>query len=178
MNRSQIKAAIKKEVEHPLSNTEIVRMMNGQTKIIRYPEIFKMKSIMDLISPFGNCFILYETSEGHGHWVCLTFHNNRIEFFDPYGGAPDSEFKYINKDFAHISHQDFPYLSRLLQESKMNVSWNKTPFQEFKQGVKSCGRWCVLRCKLKDLSLTDFRKLFHGADGDEIAAFLTASGQI
>jgi hypothetical protein len=165
---------IKERVNYPLSDHDIKHLLNNRTKIIRYPDIHTYRDIEDLLVPFGNCFILYETSEGHGHWTVLNMTpSGTLEFFDPYGGAPDTQLQFVPKAFAKESYQDYHYLLDLIKQSGKQATYNPYQFQKLAPGVKSCGRWCVLRTKLIDLPLGDFKKLFMGKDYDQIVSFLT-----
>ncbi len=140
-------------------------------KIVRYSDLYKYESINDLISK-GTCFVLYETAPGFGHWVVLNYYQNNIEFFDSYGGKCDTQLKYIPKEFAVQSHQNKPYLSKLLHESLFSISNNPFTFQKMSPNVKDCGKWCILRSKFKDMPIKDFHYLFGGKDGDDLVTFL------
>lgn len=161
-------------MKYALSNTDIMNYLNHQTKIIKYSDVHTYNNIQNLLQPYGNCFILYETSPNHGHWVVITYSNKVITFFDPYGGRPDSQFAFIPPEFAAASYQNYPYLTRLLQESGMKVVYNPYQFQKLEPGIRSCGRWCILWTKCKDMTLKDFAKIFLGKDFDDVVAFLTS----
>ncbi len=169
----RLEKLVKSKVEHPLSNSEIMQMMDGKTKIVTYPDLHMFGNIDELILPYGNFILLYENKPNSGHW-CLIHYigHNTIEFFDPYGGKIDSQLNWIPDKFKKISNQDYPYLSQLLSDSNYRITSNPYQFQVFKQGIRTCGRWCILRAKYCSLSIQEFRKLFQGKDMDQIAAFL------
>lgn len=100
------------------------------------------------------------TTNNYGHWCCVMKHNDRIEFFDPYGDAlPDDEFKYIPKQFQKVSKQNYPYLTNLLYKSGMPVEYNNYKYQKKGGNIKTCGRHCVFRILNKDLKLDQYNKL-------------------
>lgn len=174
MNRKTIDRKVKQALNHPLSDIEIKGMLGGRTKIVKYSDIHRMNSIDELLVPFRSCFILYEVRENSGHWVVLLMlPDGSIEFFDSYGGTPDSQLTFIPKNFASRSYQNYPYLSMLLKKSGKHITYNPYQFQKFDNNVKSCGRWDVLRVKLIDLPLEDFKKLFLGKNYDDIVTVLT-----
>lgn len=193
-NKAELKAYIDKFKSIPLSNYDIEDLLDGQVNIVMYPDMHKYKSLDELLYPYKCCIILYETAPRKGHWVCLTLrpdiHMKKngecqivLEYWNSYGsskddattGMPDDELKFIPKDFAIESNQDYPYLTRLILDCNYKLTFNEFPFQKLKAGISTCGRWCVLRCLLKELSLEEFRDLFLGLYGDEYISLLTSN---
>jgi hypothetical protein len=169
----------------PLTDSDIKRGLyecNQDTNVVLYSQMCTYNSIDELIKPYNSCLILYEEKPNTGHWCCLTLHDNLLEYFDPYGsdkkmeysGQPDSSLKFIPEPFRQESNQDVPYLSLLMLKCPYKLSYNEYQFQELDKYVKTCGRWCLLRICLKDLTLEQFRDLFFGNNSDNIATVCTA----
>ena len=170
----------------PLSNTDIMKLVDGKANVLLYRELHKFMFIEDLFGPHDACFLLYESKPNYGHWTCLTIRDQftkngelldkkMLEFFDPYGGFPDSQLQYIPADFRRDSHQDDKYLNNLLYEAadRYSLSYNEFQFQELKSGVADCGRWCAVRIMLKELPLKDFKNLFLNVYSDDLVTFVT-----
>lgn len=144
-----------------LSNDEILKSLENKANLISYTDAHKYKTLDSLLGRYGACVILYETKKLYGHWCCIFKLNNKcVEFFDPYGIMPDSELKFINKEYQKESRQDFPYLTKLMIDSPYILSYNHHRFQEYKKGVNSCGRWVVCRLLFRFLDLDRFIAIF------------------
>lgn len=160
-----------------LSDKEVLKLVEGRANIILYPELHNYSSIDEILEPYGACFLLYEAQPHFGHWCCLLKTHDKkgplIEFFDPYGGFPDSQRRYIPELFRKLSHQDVPHLSYLLLKSPYELSYNQYHFQKMKKGVRDCGRWCALRIILRDVPLDQFAYLFNNRYSDDLATILT-----
>lgn len=165
----------------PLSNFDIERLVEGKASIVLYRNIHKAGQIEELFQGQNACVILYESSPRNGHWVCLTIRHRaankkpELEFFDPYGGFPDTQLQHIPKEFAKESFQDVPYLTTLLYDAddRFALSYNEFQFQELKSGISDCGRWVSVRILLKDLTLKQFKSLFFTVYSDDLVTFLT-----
>ncbi|HEY6534344.1 MAG TPA: hypothetical protein VIY08_00820 [Candidatus Nitrosocosmicus sp.] len=158
MNETEI---LKKYENISLSNRNIYEMLDGKVKVLTYPELAKYNHIDDLFYPH-NCFILlYMWKESYGHWVCVLKHDDRIEFFDPYGGnnLPDEELKMVPEHFRQKSNQAYPHLSWLIYNIGMPIEYNDYKFQKSKSDIKTCGRHCIVRSSLKHLKLDDYYDL-------------------
>lgn|ERR1700759_3986003 len=157
-----------------LSNKEVLELVNNKANIVIYPDLYKYKSIDEVLGPYGAVFILFESKPNYGHW-CLLFkiNNNKLEFFNPYNGYPDDSLDFIPVDFREKSNQNIPYLSILLYNSPYKLSYNEYDFQKHDKNIKTCGRWCAVRLICRNLSLKQFANLFHNEYGDMIVTLLT-----
>jgi len=58
--------------------------------------------------------------------------------------------------------QDKHYLSKILKTVKepYNILYNATRYQKLKDGINTCGRWCIIRLMMHHIgySLADFKK--------------------
>lgn len=175
----RIKKEIKKNKSKPLSNTDLVKLVDGETNLIKYGKLSQISNIDEILDPWDACIILYETSPNVGHWVCLfRMDDNNLEFFDPYAFMFDEEQLRFNKDesFKKQTHQDYPYLTNLLYHSPYKVHYNEYPLQKKANDTSTCGRFVALRLLLKDLSLEKFNKIMNMTEmiPDDFATLLTS----
>lgn len=170
----ELRQLIRSYRDVPLSDKDIQDEMGGNANIVVYSQIQDYESIDQLIEPYGVCFILYEWKPHYGHWCLLSKHDNLLEFFDPYSGMPDDELDHVPKRFRKKLGEDHPYLCDLLRACDYDLSYNEFQFQKLSPDISTCGRWCILRAILKDLTLYQFKNLFLNAYGDDIATILTS----
>jgi hypothetical protein len=152
-----IKNLLKEYEKVSLSNYDIFKLLDKKARILTYPELVKYDDIEKVLYP-NNCFVLlYLTKPNYGHWCCVIKHNDRIEFFDPYGDSlPDDQFIKIPIHFREISKQIYPHLTYLLYKSPLETEYNNYPFQQLKNDISTCGRHCVIRILSKKLLLDDY----------------------
>lgn len=143
---------IKQEMKDELTETEIMRICENKVKIIVYETLGTYSSIDDLFYPHDAVVILYQNTAINGHWVCLIRNSGQIEYFDPYGKKYD--YFLINGYVANKT----PYLTTLL--NGQNVVYNAEPLQKKQSGIQTCGRWCSVRIKMRDIKLNRFLQLF------------------
>lgn len=159
---------IKKLEVDPFSNFDILNICDQNTKVIRYSELKKYSNIDDVLKPFDNVVILYESKKNYGHWVCLLKYDKIIEFFDPYGLPIDTQLKY--------SKDKVPLLSKLLVDSPYLLAENRTKLQKLYKDVSTCGRHVCVRIILKDLPLKEYINIMvnNKIDPDLIVTYLTS----
>lgn len=160
----------------PLSNDDIVEACSNKTKVIRYKELIEYKNIDELLHPYNNVVILYETTPSYGHWICLLKYGNTIEFFDPLGMDIDYILDIINPKFKLLSGQSYPILSNLLCNSKYNILTNDVQLQKNQKDVSTCGRHVIMRINLRKMPLKQYQNIFRGNkyDPDKLVTYLTA----
>lgn len=156
-----------------LSDKQVLKLVHGKANIVLYPELIYYDNIDQILGRYGACFLLFESKPNYGHWTCLIRRGNTIEFFDPYSGYPDDNLKFVPEEFKHKSNQDKPYLSMLLLNSPYKLEYNEFDFQNKKQGVNTCGRWCAMRILFKYLTIEEFASLFLNKNGDKMVTYLT-----
>lgn len=139
-----------------LTGKDLKRMSKEPVTIMKYNELAKVQDIDQIFKT--QCVIILLTIEGGnnpvGHWILLMDKGKTIEHFDSYGLDIDEEL--------HKTHEN-PYLSRLIRDSRRRVIQSSRQYQRLKEDVDTCGRWCVLRCGLKNLDDQQFRDLIHSA---------------
>lgn len=167
---------IKEIQNHSFSNKEMMKLVEKKSNLLVYPSL-KYVSYIDEIFKNDACIILYLTSETYGHWIGLIRNKKKrtIEFFDSYGGAPDSQLKYNTPQKNKKLEQDKKYLTNLLADSNYKIIYNKEKLQKLKDNNNVCGRWVAVRIQFKDMDLEKFINLFKNNcyDGDWMVTALT-----
>lgn len=164
--------------EHPLSDSDIRKILGKGIKIITYPMLGEMSDIRQAFDSQGRCILLYLTnSETSGHWVCMLLKGNTVEFFDPYGEAPETALKSVPMEEREAYGEDEPLLTNLMKQSKVKVIYNTYPFQKDKEDVNTCGRHSVVRCLYAPYSLQKYKTIMDksGMTPDDFVSALTGS---
>jgi len=165
--------------ETPMGDDDI-RTYFPNAKVIAYKKLNDVGSIQELLPKDKSyLFMLIEDSPNKGHWVCMNRINNTIEFFDSYGGAPDSQLKWIPEEQREMLGQGDKRLTQLLKNSGMKVNYNPFKYQEEDFDIQTCGRHCCLRIKtmLDGKNLDGYHKYMNemkdssGMNYDEIVSF-------
>lgn len=134
---------------YALSDDDINFILEPDTTIQRYNILDTLKHIDDIFDAKGRAILLYNTTDIYtGHWVCLLKRGKHtIEFFDPYGFAPDTQQYRLGNNIDNRKFEQHDNdLTRLLKESKYKVYFNTYPFQDRKNyNMATCGRHCVMR---------------------------------
>ena len=108
---------IDKLVKHPLSDTELKKILGNNLKVIMYPDLAKYSSIEQLLpNPNDYCIILIVEDENKytisGHWCALLKYNGKYEWFDPYANPPDYDLiHWMDKKTRVRLHESKPYLT-------------------------------------------------------------------
>lgn len=145
-------------VPKPLTDTDVHR--NGIDNIVSYSDLEKLSSINQLPLEEGVILLYQLEDESTGHW-CSLFRNSDglVEFFDPYGKKPD-HWLFKMKSY----NNEYPFLTQLLlqeqEEENKPIVYNEVSFQKNGDDIATCGRWCVLRLKYKNLPLDIFQTYF------------------
>ena len=159
-----------------MTGGEINTILNQKGNIVAYSDLPKYKCIEDLLGKQGHAVILYEMKPGVGHWTCVFYgppldecdlEFPRIYFFDSYGLKPDDEQSWIDIEFRKKAWDDMRVLSKLLKNTPSEINYNEFPLQEMKEGVNTCGKWCIARLGLKHLDDEDFANLFYQEDEED-----------
>lgn len=160
----------------PYSEQDILNILDGKTKIITYKDLRKYSTIDELLRPYDNVVLLYETKTNYGHWTCLMKRGNKIEFFDPYGNEPDYIMDLIPKKNRNKLGYDYPRLSKLLVDSKYDIVYNSKQLQKMNKDTSNCGRYVSLRLIMQDYSLDEFIKMLKDKNisSDDLVTYLTA----
>jgi len=179
MNMDITEKDIEENIEEPLGDDDIRKYL-PDAQIFKYSRLENFRTIDEILpGKINYCVLLYEESVNKGHWVCLTKYGDTVEFFDSYGGAPDTQLKWNHPEVNHRLDQK-PYLTEIFNRSKYNIVYNPIKYQDENDDINTCGRHCVFRIlnliqKKRDLSkyykLMKMLKKKTGATYDEIVAF-------
>lgn len=166
-------------LDYPLSDSDIRAILGNDIHIMTYPELEECDSINDIFDRRGRCVMLFPTmSPTDGHWCCLlkTRKDKGIEFFDPYGDAPEKQKDGLSKTKLEQLDMDKPLLTRLLRASGYKVFYNTFPFQTEHRNINTCGRHCVVRCLYAPYSLDQYKRIIDksGLLPDEFVVGITA----
>jgi hypothetical protein len=152
------RGGINKIKQYPLSDGDIRKCLGNDIKIWNYPQLKDVDNVNDLFDEKGRAIILFpNNSPTSGHWTCLINRQDSIEFFDPYGDAPDTAQKDgMSKGRLEMLDIERPDLTRLLRESGKPVFYNHHQFQKESPNVATCGRHCVVRLLYYPYSLDKY----------------------
>jgi hypothetical protein len=165
-------------IEEPMGDDDIKHYFPN-AKIITYSQLNDMNNIEELLPNDKTfSFMLIEDSPNRGHWVGLSRYGDIVEFFDSYGGKPDSQLKWNSKEKNVKLGQGKHSLSRLLDNFNGKVVYNPVKYQEDASDVNTCGRHCTFRIlNMKDgKNLEEYYKYMNrlknntGKNYDEIVA--------
>lgn len=150
----------------PMGDDNIKKYL-PDTPIIVYSDLQKYRSIEDILPRDKSyAILLYQDSPNSGHWVAVMRYNDVIEFFDSYGGKPDSQLKWVNQSRRHQLGITDKYLSRLLDNTDLPVIYNKVKYQDGDPDVTTCGRhvvWRILNMLKKNMDLKQYNKMMKGS---------------
>lgn len=179
MDKPKTDEKLEEIIEDPLGDDDI-RHYLPSAKIMKYSELSNYKSIDDLLPNHKDyVIILYEDSPNKGHWTCVCKYKPYIEFFDSYGGSPDSQLGWTPCSIRKELNQSKTYLTDLFNKCKYKVIYNPIKYQEEADNINSCGRHCVFRVLnliKKDCDLAKYYKLMkalkeeYGLTYDEIVS--------
>lgn len=168
---------IAKVKQYALSDDDIRKLLGNNIKIMTYPQLGRLKSPEEMFDDMGRCILLFpNVSPTMGHWTCLINRPNKIEFFDPYGDAPDTDQKDgMTKGRLEQLDIDRPYLTKLLRASGKAVYYNNYPFQKESANVATCGRHCAVRLLYAPFTIDKYKKIIDksGLTPDNFVAGIT-----
>jgi hypothetical protein len=129
--------------------------------------LFKYNDLLQLLpNKLSILVILINTDPtSGGHWCVLVRQNKLLTYFDSYGKGIDDELKYISDTNKEILHETKPYLSilvnKLVNENNFTLTYNNIKFQNYSEGVNTCGKYVVFitNSLLNGLNLQESQKL-------------------
>jgi hypothetical protein len=165
-------------IEEPMGDDDIKKYFPG-AKILTYSQLNDYDRIEDLLPEDKDfVFLLIEDSPNKGHWVSVSKYGNTVEFFDSYGGQPDSQLKWNSKVKNDKLGQSHKKLTELFNKFGGRAVYNPIKYQEDAADVNTCGRHSAFRIlnmkQGKDLEAyyKDMKRLknHYGKSFDEIVA--------
>lgn len=175
----------KPDIRNKIKNVKIESMSDALLKqyldnvrIFTSNELGKYNDIDELL-PRNNTYfiILYEQVPHRGHWTCVTRANDEISYFDSYGKRPDYA---LDDWFKSNKLQTNKNLTKLFDNTKLNVFYNDVDYQGHGSDISTCGRHavCFIICSTKkNMDLHDYNKMMEKLkemtklDYDELASF-------
>ena len=100
---------------------------------------------------------------------------NSVEFFDPYGDAPEEQKDGLSPSKLQALDIDQPFLTKLLRASGKSVFYNTKAFQSSGRNVATCGRHAVARLLYAPYSIDKYDKCVRSSklSPDDFVAGLT-----
>jgi hypothetical protein len=147
--------------KYALSDEDIHHVVGDSIPIFSYPDLEKMSSIDQAFGGKNRCVLLFpNVSPTVGHWTCMIRRPDSIEFFDPYGSAPDTTQKGgMSRSHLEALDMESPLLTSLMRKSGLPVYYNTYPFQRDRGDVATCGRHCAVRLLYAPYSLDHYKKI-------------------
>lgn len=169
---SMIARVIQEGEKIPLNDEQIKQYLHGQVRIVKYGD---MTSIEEMLQPYGRYVMLYQfPGQKVGHWVVGFLQDGMLHLFDPYGLQPDEPMEKMGhpevKTYTNLIHQSPYYPDRL--------AISKYQYQQFKDGIDTCGRHCISRLLFANLNPENYHDLMTSKllqNPDERATLITLS---
>jgi hypothetical protein len=155
-------------MNNSISDKQILELFNNKCNCISYDEVYKHRSLKSLLAPYGFAIILYVWKDKPnylGHWVYVGYgfneDKNKIIIFDSLGHDDIDLNSQVDYPTSIRTHQDYPYLSKLIVESRYDTLYNSKQIQQ--SGSAVCARYsCFCAFNLKKFkNFEDFLKLFN-----------------
>jgi len=170
------RGGIDKIKEYPLSDDDIRKLLGSDIKIQTYPQLGDYQDVSQMFDEKGRAILLFpNASPTMGHWCCLINRPNKIEFFDPYGEAPEKQKAGLSQSRLQQLDIDHPYLTKLLRSSGKPVVYNTYDFQKEKSNIATCGRHCAVRLLYAPYPLARYKAIIDksGLSPDNFVSGIT-----
>jgi len=138
---------VDKIIHEPMDDGDI-RAYFPKARVLRYADLADYDTIEELLpAEKSHVFLLYQHRPNDGHFVCVMRYAKTIEFFCSYGSKIDAPLKWTSLPERVALGEGKPYLSMLLRKaaSKFKAIHNPVAFQSKREGVATCGAYCVVR---------------------------------
>jgi len=138
---------VDKIIHEPMDDGDI-RAYFPRARVLRYADLADYDTIEELLpAEKSHVFLLYQHRPNDGHFVCVMRYAKTIEFFCSYGSKIDAPLKWTSLPERVALGEGKPYLSMLLRKaaSKFKAIHNPVAFQSKREGVATCGAYCVVR---------------------------------
>ena len=161
---------------YALGDDDIKSLLGGDIKITTYPELKEVHDVRQLFDRKGRSIIFFpQENQQQGHWCCMIKDGNQIEFTDSYGEEPDAQKDGLSDDKLQSMGMDRDDLTRLLEDSRCRVIYNKIQLQKLDNSVQTCGRHCVTRLLHYKMPIAKYRAMIKqsGMTPDEFSVRAT-----
>lgn len=149
----------KKDIENyylakSFTESELANSIDGHVFIVTpYNKEKIIKHVVSDKHKITKALIFYETGSDpmmntkQGHWCCMFFRYPNIYFFDSLGLFPDDQLNKIPMSYRTKSNQVERRLGKIfyaLTQKGYKIHYNDKKYQEEKNDVATCGRYCRL----------------------------------
>jgi hypothetical protein len=156
--------ALSEAVAHPLSSSEISRLVGPEATVTTYDRAFGSDLRSDLAKSPGRAVVfLWRSEPAYGHWMAAFEGSSHTPYiFDSYGKRePDSWAR--GSGAAALGQAEPLLLQGLLESDYPRLHWSEWPLQILSPEVQTCGRWAAVRIALRDLGVKDFASASRAA---------------
>jgi len=138
---------VDKIIHEPMDDGDI-RAYFPKARVMRYADLADYDNIEEVLpTDKSYVFLLYQHRPNDGHFVCIMRYGKTIEFFCSYGSKIDGPLYWTPLPARQALGEGKPYLSMLLKKASKQFKsvHNPVAFQSKKDGVATCGAYCVMR---------------------------------
>jgi hypothetical protein len=138
---------VDKIIHEPMDDGDI-RAYFPKARVMRYADLADYDNIEEVLpTDKSYVFLLYQHRPNDGHFVCIMRYGKTIEFFCSYGSKIDGPLYWTPLPARQALGEGKPYLSMLLKKAskRFKAVHNPVAFQSKKDGVATCGAYCVMR---------------------------------
>lgn len=149
-------------LSYALDDSDVEKILGKDIFIFTYPYLKEVDHIDQVFDKKGRSMMLFLTENTNtGHWCCMMKKGKRIDYYDPYGGKPDEDMKWLSNNKKEELGEEDKLLTKLLKESGYQVWYNNVPYQSESADVATCGRWSAMRLYYKKLNDKQFYDLIQ-----------------
>lgn len=143
----------------PISNFDILRKLDNQTRIIFYEDLNRYSDVIPLLDK-GSLVILYKSKPNYGHWTALVRTPEGIEYFDPYGDKIEGAKNHVDKAFLKQTNQYENRLAELLHNASLTIPihYNDHKLQKRSKTISTCGKHVIVRILNRHLTIDEYNK--------------------
>jgi len=138
---------VDKIIHEPMDDGDI-RAYFPKARVMRYADLADYDNIEEVLpTDKSYAFLLYQHRPNDGHFTCIMRYGKTIEFFCSYGSKIDGPLYWTPLPARQALGEGKPYLSMLLKKAskQFKAVHNPVAFQSKKDGVATCGAYCVVR---------------------------------
>lgn len=138
---------VDKIIHEPMDDGDI-RAYFPKARVMRYADLADYEDIEEVLpTDKSYVFLLYQHRPNDGHFVCIMRYGKTIEFFCSYGSKIDGPLYWTPLRARQELGEGKPWLSMLLKKAgkRFKAVHNPVAFQSKKDGVATCGAYCVMR---------------------------------
>ena len=151
---------VKDAEQIPLSGSDLERITENKSNIIKYSDLHQYNSIDDVFEGKESVIILYLKKSNFGHWCALfkaPWKPETLYFFDSYAFQMDQEIAFADEQLRLHQGKQVPHLTHLVQKSNYYLEQNKFQYQSKQHDINTCGRWAAHRLRHMDMTGSEYK---------------------